>query len=260
VAFVGAEVFERYAAARRAARIPACRVEVLPDLTRHWPRGDTDEAILSFARFDPGVAETRIHEELANLKRQRLEAEWKVHDLDRPADLKSRLEALGLTCHHVEALMVLPVDELGLHPRAAAGVTIEQASGTALDEIVALQEEVWKCRLPWLGDCLRGMDDPVFCARADGRVVGSGWIDFQRGSEFAQLCGGSVAEDYRGRGIYSLLFERRLAEAKARGTPFIAVDAAPMSRPILEKRGFRFVCHTHPMRTRPFDTSPVTRS
>ena len=260
MAFVRSEVFERYAAARRAARIPAYRVEVLPDLTRHWPAGDTDEAILSFARFDSAVVEARIREELANLKQRRLEAEWKVHDLDQPADLESRLEALGLTCHHVEALMVLAVDEVGLHRRAAAGVTIEQASGAALDEIVALQEEVWKCRLPWLGDCLRGMDDPIYCARADGQVVGSGWIDFHGGSEFAQLCGGSVAEAYRGRGIYSLLFERRVAEAQARGTRFIAVDAAPMSRPILEKRGFRFVCHTHPMRTRPFDTGAVTRS
>jgi GNAT superfamily N-acetyltransferase len=259
MAFVREQVFERYASARRAARIPAYRAEVLADVTRHWPIGDTDEAILSFARFDPAVAEGRIHEELANLKEQGLEAEWKVHDFDQPGDLKSRLEAQGLTCHHVEALMVLTVDEIHLQPRAAAGVVIEQASGDALEEIVALQEEVWKCRLPWLGDCLRGMDDPIYCARADGRVVGSGWLDFQGGSEFAQLCGGSVAESYRGRGIYSLLFERRIAEAQARGTRFIAVDAAPMSRPILEKRGFRFVCHTHPMRTRPFDTSPVTR-
>jgi GNAT superfamily N-acetyltransferase len=258
--FVREEIFERYASARRAARIPAYRVDVLPDVTRHFPVGDTDEAILSFARFDAAAAGRRIDEELANLKARGLAAEWKVHDFDQPADLKTRLEALGLTCHHVEALMVLAVDGIHLRPRDAAGVAIEQASGAALDEIVALQEEVWKCRLPWLGDCLRGMDDPIYCARVDGRVVGSGWIDFHGGSEFAQLCGGSVAEDYRGRGIYSLLFERRLAEAKARGTPFIAVDAAPMSRPILENRGFRFVCHTHPMRTRPFDTSPVTRS
>jgi len=90
-------------------------------------------------------------------------------------------------------------------------------------------------------------------------LVGSGWIDFHGGSRFAQLCGGAVREDHRGRGIYSRLFQRRLLEAKARGVPFIAVDAAPMSRPILERKGFRFVCHTYPMRTRPFETTAVTR-
>jgi hypothetical protein len=90
--------------------------------------------------------------------------------------------------------------------------------------------------------------------------VGSGWIDFHGGSPFAQLCGGAVAEPYRGRGVYSLLFDRRIAAAKARAVPFVAVDAAPMSRPILERKGFRYVCGTYPMRTRPFDTGPVTRA
>ena len=128
-----------------------------------------------------------------------------------------------------------------------------------------MQEEVWACRLPWLAGSLRAMADPVdgtamvYCARADGRVVGSGWIDFHRGSRFAQLSGGSVLESYRTRGVYSVLFARRLADAAARGVPFMAVDAAPMSRPILERKGFAFVCNTYPMRTRPHDTGAVTR-
>ena len=188
-----------------------------------------------------------------------LAAEWKLHDFDSPADLKARLLALGLTCHHVEALMVLDRHDAQARDRAASGVAIERASGAALEEIVRFQEEVWKCRLPWLLDVLGEMTDPIYCARADGRVIGSGWIDFHGGSEFAQLCGGAVAETHRGRGVYSALFDVRIAEAKARGTRFLAVDAAPMSRPILERRGFRFVCHTHPMRTRPFDTGAVTR-
>jgi GNAT superfamily N-acetyltransferase len=83
--------------------------------------------------------------------------------------------------------------------------------------------------------------------------VGTGWIEFHAGSRFAQLCGGSLLEAYRGRGIYSRLFEMRLAEARRRGVPYIAVDAAPMSRPILERRGFRYVCNTYPMRSRPYE-------
>jgi len=260
IQFERRELFTRYASARRAARIPGYRVEVLPDVTRHLPTGDSDEALLSFTRFAPAHAERRILEELDYLKANRLEAEWKLHDFDLPADLKPRLEALGLKCHHVEALMVLRIDDVRVEARSDPGVVIEQASGATLDEIVRLQEDVWKCRLTWLLDVLREMSDPIYCARAHGRVVGSGWIDFHGGSEFAQLCGGAVAEGYRGRGIYSLLFDRRIAEAQARRTRFVAVDAAPMSRPILESRGFHFVCHTHPMRTRPFDTGAVTRS
>lgn len=252
--------FERYAGARRRACIPGYRLEALPDITRHFPASDSDEALLSFARFDAGDAGRRIQEELAAMASRGLAAEWKVHDLDSPADLKARLEALGLTCHHVEALMVLEVDSAQASEGTVEGVAIERLSGSALEEIVRLQEEVWKCRLPWLLDVLREMTDPIYCARAEGRVVGSGWIDFHGGSEFAQLCGGAVAESHRGLGVYSALFDVRIAEAKARGTRFLAVDAAPMSRPILERRGFRFVCHTHPLRTRPFDTGAVTRA
>jgi GNAT superfamily N-acetyltransferase len=253
------ETFSRYASARRAARIPGYRVEVLPDITRHFPESDSDEALLSFAQFAPEHASQRIDQELGGLVAKGFAAEWKVHDFDTPADLKARLESRGLTCHHVEALMVLDVAHAHVGPQSLRGVEIEKASGAALAEIMAFQEDVWKCRLPWLIDVLRKMSDPIYCARADGKIVGSGWIDFHGGSEFAQVTGGAVAESHRGHGIYSALFERRLEDAQARGTRYLAVDAAPMSRPILERRGFRFVCHTHPMRTRPFDTGAVTR-
>ena len=259
------ETFRRYAQERRAASIPAYRLERCADLTRHLPSGTNDEALLSFARFPASEAERRIGEELHHLRSQGWEAEWKVHDFDQPADLRSRLAAKGLTTHHVEALMVLNLADAALKPAGDSDIVVEEARGAKIEEIAQLQEEVWKCRLPWLAAVLHEMSDPMkgsgvaYCARSGGRVVGSGWIDFHGGSRFAQLCGGAVLEAYRGRGIYSLLFQRRLIEAKARGVPFIAVDAAPMSRPILERKGFRFVCHTYPMRTRPFDTNAVTR-
>src|SRR5688572_18544917 len=102
-------MFERYALARRSARIPGYRLEQLDDLTRHLPSGKDDEALLSFARFHPEKAEQRIREELEHLRSHGWAAEWKVHDLDEPPDLKARLEAQGLTCHHVEALLVMEV-------------------------------------------------------------------------------------------------------------------------------------------------------
>jgi GNAT superfamily N-acetyltransferase len=240
-------------------------LEALPDVTRHLPKGTDDEALLSFAQFSPMEAGDRIREELEHLRSHGWEAEWKVYEFDEPTDLRSRLEAQGLAAHHVEALMVLELDDAPMERTTARQIVVERASGPKLDEIAQLQEEVWKCRLPWLAGVLHEMSDPVhgsgiaYCARVADRVVGSGWIDFHGGSQFAQLCGGAVAEDYRGRGVYSLLFERRVIEARARGVAFIAVDAASMSRPILERKGFRFVCDAYPMRTRPFDTSPVTR-
>jgi GNAT superfamily N-acetyltransferase len=258
-------VFERYARERGTARIPNYRLETLGDLTRHLPKGMDDEALLSFACFSPEAANERIREELEHLRSHGWAAEWKVHEFDEPADLRYRLEAHGLAAHHVEALMVLQVGDARRAEPSANGVIVEEASGKTLDEIALLQEEIWKCRLPWLAGVLHEMTDPgrgsgvAYCARIANRIVGSGWIDFHGGSQFAQLCGGAILEAFRGRGIYSLLFERRLAEARRRGVAFIAVDAAPLSRPILERKGFEIVCDTYPMRTRPFDTSSVTR-
>lgn len=155
--------------------------------------------------------------------------------------------------------MVLDVAATRSRAFPESSVRVKRASAEELDGIVQVGEEVWNCRMPWLARTLREMTDPVtgsasvYCARTADRVVGSGWIEFHGGSRFAHLCGGSILEEYRGRGLYSRLFEVRIAEARARGVPYIAVDAAPMSRPILERRGFRFVCHTYPMRTRAYE-------
>jgi GNAT superfamily N-acetyltransferase len=261
------EIFSEYAGIRRVEPIPGFEIEVLPDITRYRPAGVMgDEALVAYARFPDAEADRRVAEELRTLRERGWEGEWKLHDFDEPGDLKGRLEALGLTNHHVEALMVL--DLAIAQPRHAQDddVVIERATGSKLDEIAALQEEVWNVRLPWLRGVMHLTGDPdhgtgvVFCARDGARVVGSGWIELHAGSRFTQLCGGAVHPDYRGRGIYSRLFERRVIEAKARGAKWMAVEAAPMSRPILEKKGFRFVCNTYPMRTRPYDTGAVTRA
>jgi GNAT superfamily N-acetyltransferase len=260
------DIFERYARESVAQELPGYQLERLSDLTRHIPVDGGGDALFSFARFAPRATDDRIDSELLHARSHGWELEWKVHDFDEPADLKARLEARGLKAHHEEALMVLEVATAHGGGALPAGVAIEEARGDTLDALADFQEEIWQCRLPWLADALHAMADPaqgdtalVYAARAHGRIVGSGWIEFPPRSSFAQLHGGAVREDWRGRGVYSALFERRLADARQRGFPWIAVDAAPMSRPILERKGFRFVCHTYPMRTRPFDTGPVTR-
>ncbi|EQD40871.1 GCN5-related N-acetyltransferase, partial [mine drainage metagenome] len=53
--------------------------------------------------------------------------------------------------------------------------------------------------------------------------------------------GGATVPDYRGRGLYTALLAVRLQEAKRRGARFLTIDAGPMSRPIVEKYGFRLL-------------------
>jgi len=72
-------------------------------------------------------------------------------------------------------------------------------------------------------------------------LVSSAWVRFNPGSQFASLWGGSTLEQYRGQGHYTALMAVRAQEAARRGVRFLTVDASPMSRPILEKQGFRVI-------------------
>ena len=104
--------------------------------------------------------------------------------------------------------------------------------------------------MPWLA---RSLADALpttshYLAYAHNTLVGTGWIDFPPGSNFAELHGGAVLGDQRSRGFYSALFDARAAEAQQRGYAYLAVDAAPLSRPILLRRGFQFICETAPWR------------
>jgi GNAT superfamily N-acetyltransferase len=56
------------------------------------------------------------------------------------------------------------------------------------------------------------------------------------------LDGGATLPGARGRGAYRALIAARWAEAVARGTPALVVQAGAMSRPILERCGFEVVC------------------
>ena len=87
----------------------------------------------------------------------------------------------------------------------------------------------------------------MYCAYVDGKPVATGRISFPAGSNFAGLWGGGVLPAMRGRGLYTAMLSHRIAEAKSRGYRWITIDAAPMSRPILLKKGFMHVCWTYPM-------------
>jgi GNAT superfamily N-acetyltransferase len=59
------------------------------------------------------------------------------------------------------------------------------------------------------------------------------------------LYGGATLRRVRGRGAYRALLRARWDEAAARGTPALMTQAGAMSRPILERLGFKPVGHVH---------------
>jgi GNAT superfamily N-acetyltransferase len=61
------------------------------------------------------------------------------------------------------------------------------------------------------------------------------------GAAGVNLIGGCVLEDARGHGIYRALTIARWELAVARGTPALTIQAGRMSRPIVERLGFKFI-------------------
>ena len=253
-------LFDEYIDERRAAPIPGFGVEVLAHLTRYLPTAGEGDGLVMYARLPEAEAPRQIREQARFFASRNHPLEWKVYDLDRPANLKALLEAEGLAAHHDEVFMIRDLDgtQAGARP-PQDGVAIHRAGAgdTVIDDIVKVQEETWDCDLPGLGAQLRSAAEggatssAIYCAYLDGAPVGTGWIDFIEGSRFADLHGGAVLPRARGRGIYTLVYELRRDEALRRGCRYLAVDAAPMSRPILEHKGFVHVCATYPMRSAP---------
>lgn len=253
------------------------RVERLPNLTRVMmnPPGRHGGWIL-YTRLSPETADEAIATQIADMSRH-MEAtgrgledrdgniqggversiessfEWKVFDHDTPADLKQRLIAHGFEPDEPEALMALDLEEASARLLQPISADIRRITDPAqLSLVAAVQAQVWEEPTPGLEDelaqTLRTHPDlmSIFLAYADDKPAANARICYHPGRRFADLWGGSTLPAYRGRGIYTDLVAVRGQEARTRGVRFLTVDAGPMSRPILEKLGFRHLVNTTP--------------
>lgn len=174
--------------------------------------------------------------------------EWKLFGRDRPAELRERLVAHGFEPKEpADAILVLDLADLPEDLRSTKGHDIRRMPGReGLSDMHAVLKEIWPedaaDTISFIEESLEA--DPeglsIWIAYVDGKPVSEGRIDFACG-EFAGIWGGATLPDYRNRGIYTALVAARAAEAVERGCRFLTIDASPMSRPILEKRGFRLL-------------------
>jgi GNAT superfamily N-acetyltransferase len=135
-------------------------------------------------------------------------------------------------------------------PPAVEGVEVRPVA--TFDEYAAVRELGWdllgmsedergeaRARLPASWAEYENVDIVNFAGFVDGRVVAAGGIQFTPYG--AYLAGGSTHPDHRGRGCYRALVRARWEAAVARGTPLLGVQTGKMSKPILERLGFRQV-------------------
>jgi predicted N-acetyltransferase YhbS len=187
------------------------------------------------------------------------EFEWKTWSHVGPAVLTDRLVAAGFQPGPVETVLLAVAAPLTRDPPLPEGVRLRTGTADDLAGIAALYEVVWSedqaARVAALGRRLvttpASLD--LVVAEHDGRVIGSGRVDYEGGSRFASLWGGSVHPDWRHRGVYRASVAWRARLAVAHGKSALQADAAPTSRPILERLGFVVAASTTPYVRGPAD-------
>ncbi len=177
--------------------------------------------------------------------------EWKYFDYDPPADLPARLTAAGFTAGDVEAVLILPLSDLpdALRPPIRHDVRriTDPEQGAQIAEIVNRavypdDDFAWIARV--IHNRMSHGELSLYAVYMDDQPVSMGWIDFV--GDFGGLWGGGTHPAYRKRGVYSALVAARAQEAITRGMAYLYIEASPMSRAVLEKRGFRLLAYTTP--------------
>jgi hypothetical protein len=181
--------------------------------------------------------------------RGRDSTQWEVGSSAHPPDLVELLLERGLVRDkdpYAAALLLTsepPRPPRGIIARrvetfeefAAANAVQAAAFGTPEDEIAesgATLAQRWR-------------DSPkiMHAAWLDGVIVSAGTC--APTPHGMLLYGGATVQRARGRGAYRALLRARWEEAAARGTPTLMTQAGAMSRPILERLGFKSVGHVH---------------
>jgi GNAT superfamily N-acetyltransferase len=197
-------------------------------------------------RLGPEDVERAVEEVRSLLRARGLdEVTWWVGERTTPADLATRLEALGLEADDPPQMTTLTIER---EPAGTPAVEVRRVESledylTALEidweafEVAEAEREERRVAAgaAWPLIVADGRSS-VYLAQLDGRSVGFGRAVFAPWA--ALLLGGATLPEARGRGVYTALVHARWRETVARGVPRIVVSAGPMSAPILQKLGF----------------------
>lgn len=179
---------------------------------------------------------------------------WHVGPSSRPEGLGAMLRARGFK----------PAARPPYEPMLTSMVLVEPPTGgvdpaievrvvSSLDEYVKAlgvamvafnesEEDIagWMAAAPKLWESQDGKMRFTHIAYLEGKPVGFG---FAVGAPAGILLGGSgVLPEARGRGVYRAMLAARWAHTQQSGGGGLAIQAGAMSRPILERCGFKVVC------------------
>jgi hypothetical protein len=178
---------------------------------------------------------------------------WKLGSHTTPPDLEARLRAHG--AHEDEAEPEHTAMVLDHEPPAAAGGVVvrvvesyEDFVASAEIALVGLGESFTEAERAAMREQLpvryaTYRDHPVarrYLAFVDGHPIAVGSAA-RTSAGVVALTGGATLPEARGRGAYRALVRARWDYAVAAGTPVLVTQASGLSRPILDRLGFRAV-------------------
>jgi len=207
---------------------------------------------IDYASLDETCADEEINSQINYFRALNMPFTWKVYDHDLPADLRQRLVARGFKIDDPSTLMVLDLQNApDLFNETQNPERIQRITDEAgIEGIIRVEEEVYQSSRPRLRQrllhlhCTHPELLSLYGAVIDQRVVSAAWIIFYKDTQFASLLGGATLPEHRSHGYYTALLVARAREALERDVRFLAVDASPMSAPILEKHGFQALGQT----------------
>lgn len=190
---------------------------------------------------------------------------WVVGPNSTPKDLPQRLIRKGLA--KAEEMAGMALTDLSVHlprnpdlqircatPEAMARHTgmIARAYGMP-EELARHVTDVWLNAPP-------GIRTVMYFAYVEGEEepVGFGELLYVPGTSIVLLGGAATRNEHRGKGVYSSLVARRLADARADGVDAAVVQAVrDTSAPICAKLGFSEICSLDLYAWTPPDGNPV---
>ncbi len=221
------------------------RREVAPGVVRLVDTQGTQSAIV-YSELDETTADAVIEREIRHFTGLGHVLEWKLFGHDRPQGLHQRLVDRGFAAEERESVMVLDLGQVPPALLRPVPATVRRIRTPAeLKDVTKVREAVWPGQHPWLEERIAYIlrTDPqrmsVYAVYDGDEPVSAGRIHFPAMSRFASIWGGATLPDRRGRGFYTALLAARVQEAIGRQVRYLTIDAGAMSRPIVEKLGFR---------------------
>lgn len=239
------EILHLHGTERRMLEWPGFRHEATPYVSRNVSFNPAWRSAVTWAHCDPEGADEMVAFERGYFAAINRAFEWKVYGYDWPPNLLDTLAEHGFGIGPDVSLMAMDTREGGrewdpARYRDIRLVRDEQGVRDFVDVERAVWDESeaerWASLVSYAPEYVS-----LYVAYHEGRPVSCARASFHPSSSFCALWGGATLPEFRGMGFYLALVAARVDEARQRRIPFVCIEAAPTSRPILEKRGFEFV-------------------